>query len=349
MTNNKIELLKLFKGVLNSGDLMNELISVIVPIYNIEKYLSRCITSIIEQTYKNLEIILIDDGSSDSCYQICDNFSTSDDRIRVIHQKNSGLSEARNSGINLARGAFILLVDGDDYIEPNMVDMLYQAIIEYDADAVCCGHYKEYVNKSIAHPLTKEVKCYEGDEIVVSAMKGSVFGHYAWEKLWKADLFNCCRFPSGMQFEDVATTWKLFLKCNRVVTVPDVLYHYIYRRGSIGNTKTMKNLTDRWIAFKERYDVMAEKNDELRLICTEGCLQTIGYTWRWLHIVKDRDKEKIHEMRKFLYNNKSYIGGCSLATRVSLFCALHSNPITIAGCYYINQIYRRFNGLDKMS
>ena len=322
------------------------MVSVIVPVYNVEKYLDKCVSSILNQTYRGIEIILIDDGSTDGCGRMCDEYQ--DERIRVIHQANKGLSEARNSGIDIATGDYILFVDGDDWIEPNTVECLLNACVESNADAACCGHYKEFTDRTTAYSLTQEQKVYEGDEVVIGAMKGS-FAHYAWEKLWKRELFDTCRFPPGMQFEDIATTWKLFLKCQRVVCIPDILFHYIYRKDSIGNTKTMKNLSDRWIAFKERYDVMAGKSEELKQICTDGCLQTIGYTWRWLHIIKDRDEEKIQEMRGFLRKNRGSIRCCPIATRISLFCALHSSTITIASCYYLNQIYRRFRGLDQMA
>ena len=327
---------------------MDVLVSVIVPVYMVERYLQKCVMSIMQQSYDNLDIILIDDGSPDSSGLLCDQFALMDKRIHVIHQKNRGLSEARNSGIDSCKGEYILFVDGDDYIEPNTVECLLYACLEADADASCCGHFKEFAGKNIACPLTKEKKYYEGDELVASAMNGEVFGNYAWEKLWKSTLFDECRFPAGMFFEDVATTWKLFLKCHRVVCIPEVLFHYVYREDSIGNTKTMKNLADRWLAFKERYDTMAPKSKEIQKICARNCLETIGYTWRWLYIVKERDKKILQDMRDFLIDNRSISPFCSLATRFSLFCALHSNSITVLICYYMNQIYRELRGLNKM-
>ena len=323
------------------------MISIIVPVYNVEQYLRKCLDSIINQTYRDLEILIIDDGSTDGSGEICNEYAAFDHRLQVIHQNNKGLSEARNSGIDIATGDYILFVDGDDWIESNTVECLYQACLDHNAEVSCCGHYKEFADRTTVHSLVTSKKEYEGEEITVPAMKGS-FAHYAWEKLWKRSLFEEFRFPSGMQFEDVATTWKLFLRCNKVVCIPDVLFHYTYRKDSIGNTKTMKNLADRWAAFKERYDMMSDKSDELKRICTMGCLQTIGYTWRWLYIVKDRDEKKLNEMREFLKNNREAIRSCSLPTRISLFCALYSNLVTIAGCYQINQIYRKIRGLNQM-
>lgn len=326
---------------------MDTLVSVIVPIYKIEPYLEKCVISIINQTYRNLEIILIDDGSPDGCGQMCDLYAFADNRVRVIHQENNGLSEARNSGIDIATGEYILFVDGDDWIELNTVECLLQACLDHSADASCCGHYKEFTKRTTTHPLVEEVKIYEGDKIITPAIKG-IFSNYAWGKLWKKELFSTCRFPPGMQFEDVATTWKLLLNCYRVVCIPDVLFHYIYRKDSIGNSKTMKNLVDRWLAFKERYDVMAPRSEELEWICRIQCLETIGYTCRWLYIVKDRNEKLIQEMREFLVRNKDNIRDCSFPTRISLLCALNSNAITIAGCYYLNQLYRAVLGLNQL-
>ena len=328
---------------------MDALVSVIVPIYKVEPYLDKCVSSIQNQTYEKLEIILVDDGSPDDCGRKCDRFASTDRRIHVIHQANNGLSEARNSGIDIATGTYILFVDGDDWIEPNAVECLLRACVDNDADVSCCGHYKQYLDRTTAHPLTQEQRVYEKDEIVVPSMQGNVFGIHAWGKLWKRELFEDCIFPPDKYFEDVATTWKLFLNCQRVVCVPDILFHYIYRKDSIGNTKTMKNISDRWNGFKDRYDAMADESEIIRQICAKECLETIGYTWRWLYIVKNRDKAKIHEMRQFLKDHQDIKRRCSFATQLSLFCAQHSNPITIFGCYHLNQLYRRLHGMRLMA
>ena len=329
---------------------MDPLVSIIIPVYNVEKYLDKCVASVVNQTYTNLEIILIDDGSPDNCPAICDAWKERDPRINVIHQQNGGLSVARNRGIDACHGSYILYIDSDDTIEPNTVDRLLQACLENDADVSCCGYYQEYIDHVTSHPLTNVLKQYEGDELLISALKGDLM-HFAWNKLWRRELFDDdCRFPPGMFFEDIATTWKAFRKCRRVVVIPDLLYHYIIRKDSICNAKTMKRFVDRWIAFKERFDEMSPKSEELRKVCIDGCLDTIGYTWRWLHILdkKDRDEEALQEMKAFLKENRNRITHCPIATRISLFCALHSNPLTEFGCYYMNQFYRKLHGMDRM-
>ena len=327
------------------------LISIIVPVYNVEKYLNKCIASVVNQTYTNLEIILVDDGSPDNCPAICDQWQAKDSRIKVIHQENGGLSVARNNGIDACSGSYVQFVDSDDYIEPNTVECLLQACLENNADVSCCGYVKEYANRLLYHPLTDVRKCYEGEEILISAMKGTVFEHLAWNKLWRRDLFDKnCRFPPGKCFEDSATTWKVLRKCSRVVCVPDVLYHYIARKNSNSNTKSMKNRVDYWDACKERFDEMSVKSETLRQICMEGCFDVIGYIWRWLYLVdkKDRDEVRLQKMQAFLKEYKESIALCSFSTRFSLICAMNSNPVTIFGCYYANQIYRRLYGMEQM-
>lgn len=330
---------------------MNPLVSIIIPIYNVEKYLDKCITSVVNQTYTNLEIILVDDGSPDNCPAICDQWQAKDSRIKVIHQENGGLSVARNHGIDACNGSYVQFVDSDDYIELNAVECLLQACLETNAEVSCCGYVKEYVNHIISYPLTYSRVCYEGEEILVAAMKGTVFEQYVWNKLWRRELFdNDCRFPPGKCFEDGATTWKVLRKCNRVVCLPDVLYHYIARKNSISNTKNMKHFLDYWDACKERFDEMSVKSETLRQICMEGCFEVIGYIWRWLYLVdkKGRDEVRLQEMQSFLKENRDSIVNCPLTTRFSLFCALHSNPVTIFGCYYAKQIYRRLHGMEEM-
>ncbi len=327
------------------------LISIIIPVYNVEKYLDKCIASVVNQTYTNLEIILIDDGSPDNCPAICDQWQEKDSRIKVIHRENGGLSVARNNGIDACSGSYVQFVDSDDYIETNTVECLLHACLETDAEVSCCGYVKEYANRINYNPITDVRQCYEGEEILISAMKGTVFEHCAWNKLWRRELFDDdCRFPPGKLFEDSATTWKVLRKCNRVVCVPDVLYHYIARKNSISNTKNMKHFLDLWDACKERFDEMSGKNETLRQICTERCLDVIGYIWRWLYLVdkKDRDEARLQEIKDFLRENRNSIALCPLPIRFCLFCALHSNPVTIFGCYYTKQIYRILHGMDQM-
>ena len=328
------------------------MISVIVPVYNVEPYLRKCLDSIIEQTYRDLEILVIDDGCTDGSGLICDDYAEQDARVRVFHTDNHGLSAARNLGLENARGEYIGFVDSDDWIEPDMYEVLYSYANKTQSDAACCGYYRQYAKTATEHALTGKEICYEGKGLIPAIMKGYVFGHYAWNKIYKKELFTDCSFPEGKYFEDIATTWRVLLKCHRVICVRNILYHYTIRKDSIGNTKNMKNFVDRWCAFCERYEVMSPKSEELQQICTKGCLDTIGYAWRWLYVVDKKDREKywndLQEMRQFAKDNRDSIKSTSVSTRISLFCAIHSNPLLIFGCYCLNQVYRRIRGINHM-
>lgn len=215
------------------------MISVIVAVYNIEKYIAKCIESIINQTYKDLEIILVDDGATDSSGQICEEYAKKDSRIKVIHRVNGGLSAARNTGIEWAHGDFIAFVDGDDWIEPTMYEEMINQALEKKADFVACRYrciYKDYVIDGstdavivFEKPLSMLIKYLEEDEKVL-------IQHAAWNKLYHRDLLGEERFPEGKWYEDVVFSAKILSKVHKGVYVDHALYDYVCEReGSIMN------------------------------------------------------------------------------------------------------------------
>ena len=221
----------------------NELISVIVPIYNVENYLEDCINSIINQTYKNIEIILVDDGSTDSSGELCDCYAKKDSRIVVIHKENGGLSDARNTGIKRAKGNYVSLIDSDDFICNNFIQTLYEIQRESDSDLVCCelinfynGEEKkvyEFWDK-INSEHTKYVK-YDSNEIIEKSFYQHVSITGAHQKLYKKKMFEHIEFPVGRYFEDLATTFLFFKTANHVSVINKKLYAYRMRPDSIMN------------------------------------------------------------------------------------------------------------------
>ena len=159
------------------------LISIIVPVYDVEPYLRKCIDSILIQSYRDLEIILVDDGSPDNCGAICDEYAEKDKRIKVIHKKNGGLSDARNAGLDIATGEYIGFVDSDDWVMPDMYEYLYKAVKEYDADMSVCGYY-DYWGKTISGRYCQDIQVYKGQE-GIKALLDLKFGNYVWNKLYK--------------------------------------------------------------------------------------------------------------------------------------------------------------------
>jgi len=218
------------------------LISIIVPIYKVENYIRCCIDSILNQTYRNLEIILVDDGSPDNCPGICDEYKGIDKRIKVIHKKNGGLSSARNAGLDIASGQYIGLIDSDDFIESDMYEALYAASEKYNADISVCGRYIVEGNRITSYSDTEEPKVYNRYQALRQIVLDDFYNginNYAWDKLYKKSLFDNIRYPEGKHFEDIFTTYKLFSISSKIVHIQSPKYYYLQREDSIiGSTNT---------------------------------------------------------------------------------------------------------------
>ena len=251
---------------MKEGKLMSysqhQLISIIVPIYNVEDYLKRCIDSILGQTYKNLEVILVDDGSPDKCGKIIDS------RIKVIHKKNGGLSSARNNGLDIATGDFIGFVDSDDYIERNMYESLIEALNNNNADIATCGIIREDTNTqhkiNIRTPNTEKV--YLDIDAIREILLSREIGISVWSKLYKREIFSTLRFPVGENNEDAA----IVLECisGRVVVHTGICtYHYIVRNNSITKKYSIANTFNFW---KHSQSIVNEINDNFSLLQTEA-------------------------------------------------------------------------------
>lgn len=212
------------------------IISVVIPVYNVEDYLSICIDSILNQTYKNLDIIIVDDGATDSCPQICDNYATVDGRVKVIHQNNAGLSAARNSGIDIAVGQYITFVDSDDVIAEDMIEYLYRLLTDYNVDMSLCqfSFIDEKGNHASHDKPVKDVVIGDNSEkCLESLMTDQRLDTVAWSKLYKTSMFNDVRYPVGKYHEDAFTTYKIVSKCNRIAVGGERKYFYRVRSQSI--------------------------------------------------------------------------------------------------------------------
>jgi glycosyltransferase involved in cell wall biosynthesis len=207
-------------------------ISVIVPIYNVEEYLKRCINSICGQSYVNLEIILVNDGSTDTCPGICDEYRKKDSRVRVINKQNGGLSDARNIGLEYATGDYISFVDSDDYIAKNMLEILVNTCITENCEIAVCGVVRKYSDREIS-TSSDLVEVLDNKTAFEYLIKGKYFHDYAWNKLYKSELFRDIRYPVGKIYEDVFTTYKVFARANKVGYIDQPLYYYVQRDGSI--------------------------------------------------------------------------------------------------------------------
>lgn len=214
------------------------LVSVIVPIYNVEPYLKECIDSVLAQTYKNIEIILVDDGSPDNCGKICDEYKKLDDRIIVIHKENGGLSSARNAGLDICKGEYISFIDSDDYVSPYFIEILYKGIRFNDADVTTIIGAEQFYVEGNERP---QLASSNTDYIVESLDKDEAIKKLCYQtiangspfRLYKKKIFDEIRFPIGFVFEDVATTYRTFIAANKLSIVNAKVYAYRVRRDSI--------------------------------------------------------------------------------------------------------------------
>ena len=229
---------------------MNDLISVIVPVYNVEPYLRKCADSILAQTYTNLEVILVDDGSPDNCGAICDEYAARDERVRVIHKENGGLSDARNAGLNIMNGSYVAFVDSDDWIEPEMYERLMSIMHRYHADMAFGGVTDDCIREgqyvSVKTSDYGETPCAED---AIAAMRRYFYGSWAaWDKLYRADLFRTIRYPVGEINEDEAIVLQLLDQCERVCYTNEVFYHYIHRES--GESITSSGFSKKKLAWQ---------------------------------------------------------------------------------------------------
>ncbi len=273
----------------------DDLISIIVPIYNVKKYLNQSIESIINQTYKNLEIILVDDGSNDGCYQICEEFGKKDKRIKIIHKENGGLSDARNVGIDNSKGKYLAFVDSDDYIDCSYIDKLYTILKEKKVHIAQCGFYKvDEFGNIIDQMSSSKFECVSGRDFIINMMENRWENVVVWNKLYDRNLFDNIRFPKGKIHEDEFTTYKL-VNNNSVAILPICLYYY--RQNNSGITRSeytikrldkLKALYERYLFFKESNDKYLENLSLLRL--TEIC--RFMYIYVYGNDVKDKEESK---------------------------------------------------------
>ena len=258
---------------------MEPLISVIVPIYKVEEYLDCCIESIVNQTYLNLEIILIDDGSPDNCPEICDHWAKLDNRIEVIHKENGGLSDARNTGLRKAKGEFICFVDSDDWIEKPYIEYLYDLIIKNDADLSACDVSFVSNSDSVKPKEYKNSVSFvcDTEEALSQLIKGKGFRAVAWNKLYKKSIISDMFFEIGKFHEDEFFTYRVIDKCKKLAYIDIPLYNYRQREGSIMNIVSERHL-DALDASVERLTFFKSKYPELYISdCVTFCISCIGY------------------------------------------------------------------------
>ena len=300
----------------------NDLVSVVVPVYNVQDYVFKCLESLAKQSYKNLEIIVVDDGSTDDSGKICDEFAKSDERVKVYHKKNGGLSDARNYGIKKSKGQFVGLVDSDDFVDENFIQEMIVAMKDNDADIVVCGFNKEIPKPMVVSgkEATKKLLIEQENIDIV-----------AWNKLYKKSLFldNGIWYPLGMKHEDALTTYKLLAAAQRVVYIDKSLYHYVERKNSImAEVKTVDRLKIREMAAEEAVGYFDD--DELKEVA-EVSLLLSKYAFMDAAIRDEIEKKYFNMNREWvLKNRKKFSRNKYLTKKLKLY-----NFLLVAGLYKV--------------
>lgn len=287
---------------------MKPLISVILPIYNVKAFLPRCIESVCRQTYDNIEIILVDDGSSDGCNQICEEYAKRDSRIKVLHKANGGLSDARNKGAEIAQGQYITFIDSDDYVTDTYVEYLYSLITKYNSRMALCTH-------TVVFESGKEIVYGDGKDELLSSevcmermLYDDVINTSAWAKLYETDMVKKYQYPVGKLFEDIATTYKFFIESENVACGYQSQYFYMLRSTSIVYQKfNMKKLE-----LLEMTDGMAveviKKYPHLDKAVQRRQLYARFSTLNQFQNVKGYEKEK-KEIISYIRHHKGWVLG----------------------------------------
>lgn len=292
---------------------MDDLVSIVVPIYNVELYLEKCLESLINQSYSNLEIILVNDGSTDNCLEICKKYKEKDDRIIVIDKENGGLSDARNCGLHKCRGKYVCFIDSDDYINKNYVECLHKAIELNDSDISICKYRmvtdNEDNNEDVYYS-SDMITNYDGKDLtkIIYSDKGKDISFVAWNKLYRVELFkkNNITYPKGKIHEDTQTTFKLIYYSSKISVYNEVLYYYRIRNNSIINQKYTKkkciDFIDAMIAPVEFYSTK-EEFALCSLAYNYACKQLISFSKK----INSIDKKEQTEIKSYLMNRYIYL------------------------------------------
>jgi len=289
------------------------LISVIVPVYKVEQYLPKCVDSILRQSYSNLEVILVDDGSPDNCGAICDAYKEKDPRVKVIHKENGGLSSARNAAMEIAQGEYFGFVDSDDWIEPEMYQTLHAGIQKYGAKMAYGGRYDVDGTTGEKTPglCPQKEECITGMEMLGRVFLWDHCDSAAWDKLYHRSLFEDIRYPQGYNSEDVAIFYKLMERTDKVAMCNKPLYNYLHRPNSITTAK----LSDKTFHFLHHTDIIypyIQKNHpELTDRARYFHIAALVYSVLMIDLASDEDRSKYSGLcgkrRRELRSHLSYL------------------------------------------
>ncbi len=296
-------------------------ISVIVPAYRVENYLPGCLDSILNQSFRDLEVILVDDGSPDRCGEICDEYAGKDERIRVIHKENGGLSSARNAGLEIARGEYVAFVDSDDTVTPDCYEKLFRCVEKYGADLVCAGRWDVSQRTGERTPglCPEKEEIVSGTELTRRIFTWENLDSAAWDKLYRRDLLDGICYPLGVWSEDVPTTYRIALRAKKAVLCPERVYCYLHREGSI----TYSRVSEKTFDFSDHGQKIFEsfQKSHPELIREARYLRDRGlyYNVKSLDLARSEDRNRFRERycgsRRVLLRELPFLLSCRYVSR----------------------------------
>lgn len=299
---------------------MNPLISVIIPVYNVEKYICRCLDSVLQQTYRNYEIILINDGSTDNSGNICQHYQSIEPKITLLSQKNQGLSSARNVGIELAKGAYLTFIDSDDCVRSSYLEKLLKVMEKHDADISFCGSecFGDEFSNELINKNFDGIRSFSGRDAckLIYSKEGRVDYGVAWGKLYKRELFSEYRYPIGRLHEDQFLTYKLFYASSKVVEIGECLYGYFQNPEGIMRSPFSIKRYDGIVAYDETKKFFLKKKEyeivELVNVCRDELLADYSIRARKAGFYKNLPRQykmsywKARKILKKLYGIDQY-------------------------------------------
>lgn len=338
------------KSDVNEDKSLLPLISVMIPVYNVERYLPECIDSILRQTYTHFELILVDDGSTDSSGEICRSYAEKDSRIRYVRQENGGVSVARNKGLEFAQGEWIAFADSDDWMEPNQYEVLMQTALETDAEIAACGVSHEFKNLKYYMGDTGELKILQGKNELMEGYGEDYFTEMG-SKIFRRSLIfdNGFSFPAGKKHEDIDLIYFTYRHCKKMACIKKPLYHYRQRKGSIVHSLDIKAGIDFWEIRKEAFDALeAELTEKQRRKMIYDCCMSSNRIWssaaktprskrktygEKLSIIAKENRRLYPEVRRGNYS--AYVKLISLVT-------CHPNGFSYSLLFLMNAVYGKF-------
>ena len=323
-------------------------ISVIVPVYNVEKYLRECVDSILAQTFYNLEIILVDNGSTDASGSICDEYAGKDSRIKVLHTENKGISAARNLALDIMTGDWVGFVDSDDWIEKDMFRKLLETAQAEDTPLAACSRILEFKDRQISTDSCREkVVLRNKDEIIDTFLNGKVFNNVVWERIYRREFFDGIRFPLGLNYEDSRITNKIVSEGWPMAYIPDRLYHYRQRKSSIVHIFTLKNAADLWeseiVQLKEICGDLPEPGSKRIRFCLHAAALVWDALSRSSKVQRAEYSETAEEICSFSRKLRTGTGseGLGYKERIIVFLTSRNNIVA----YLLVHLIRKLNSL----